>query len=343
MVDRQFSGIGRIRRASGTSDRRVLAGINKMLDVLYEQGLHGQLEAIRDGSLKPIAAYAVFRTSRPDRVPDAPAMMPLEAAWTAWEEATPNTATRKMRRFAWAQLKTKLPPAANVSQLPTVLQHLRKELTAQAPTFNRVRACVLSFLKGTLGKGHGSYLAVRDIEGMTEHAKRRAAPTLAKAITVRRRLGGAAGEAWWSMVITGMGPKELDGSWSVGTDRIAIHGTKRGARDRIIPRFGTPVRRGMGWKQIREAIAALPDELKVQRYDGRRAFAHLIEEAGIPRTRRRMYLGHAVGDVTDRYETTDLAPYLAEDAEKVSALLVKAEAEAGKDANEVEIEKTRQD
>lgn len=325
LLDRQFSGIGRIRRASGTTDRRVFAGINKMLDVLYEQGLHGQLEAIRDGTLKPVAAYAVFRSSRPDRVPDAPAMVPFAPTWETWEAATPNKETRRMRRFARGHLEKRLNSASTVSSLPAAVQQLRKDLTARAPTFNRIRSCVLAFLKDVLGKGHGTYLAVRDIEGMTERARRRPAPTVAKAIAVRRALPAAAGDVWWTMVITGMGPTEVDGRWSLEADRVVIPGTKRGARDRFIPRFGTPVRRAIGWKRVRAAIAALPKELQVQRYDARRAFAHLLEEAGIPRTRRRMYMGHAVKDVTDRYETTDLASYLAEDAEKVSALLARAE------------------
>lgn len=34
-----------------------------------------------------------------------------------------------------------------------------------------------------------------------------------------------------------MGPKEYDGAWEVGVDRVAIHGTKRDSRDRIVPRL----------------------------------------------------------------------------------------------------------
>jgi len=36
--------------------------------------------------------------------------------------------------------------------------------------------------------------------------------------------------------------------------------------------------------------------------DARRTYANLLEAAGIPRTRKRMYVGHGVRDVTEQYE-----------------------------------------
>jgi hypothetical protein len=341
LLDRQFSGIGRIRRASGTTDRRVFAGINKMLDTFYERGLFGQLEAIRDGSLKPIAAYAVFRTTRAESVPDAKAMLPLLSTWETWEEETPNADTRRMRRFARVHIEQLATQGSAIAEMASVISRLRPRLVKQPPTFNRVRASALAFLKTTLGKGHPAYVAVRDIEGMHEDTVQRSAPTVAKAIAVRRALPASAAALWWSMATTGMGPKEIDGDWSVGTDRVEVHGRKRQARDRIIPRVSTPTRREIGWKQFREILRALPVETRVQPYDGRRAYAHLLEQAGIARTRRRMYLGHAVGDVTDRYETADLVAFLGEDAGKISALLETEEERAAKSGQDTTPERPR--
>lgn len=341
LLDRQFSGIGRIRRASGTTDRRVFAGINKMLDTFYEQGLFGQLEAIRDGALKPIAAYAVYRTTRADQVPDAKAMLPLLQTWETWEAATPNADTRRMRRFARGHITELATEGAPVTALASVITRLRARLLTQPPTFNRVRASALAFLKHTLGKGHPAYVAVRDIEGLQEVTEQRPAPTVAKAIAARRALPEAAAALWWTMATTGMGPKEIDGDWAVLEDRVQVHGKKRQARDRIVPRVSSPTRRTIGWKQFREALRALPEALRVQPYDGRRAFAHLLEQAGIARTRRRMYLGHAVGDVTDRYETADLVAFLGEDAAKISALLANEEERAANGEQDTTPKRTR--
>lgn len=324
-IDRQFAGIGRIVRASGTTDKRAFAGINGMLDDLYEQGLHSQLMAIRDGALKPMVAYAVYRRGKAEGVPDAPALRALEPAWAGWVEATPNAETRRMRRFAWSKLGPRIWKDAAIADCPAILRQAREDLTATAPTWNRVRACMLAFLKATLGKGHACYREAREVEAATERAARRPAPTPERAVAVRRALGGAAGDLWWQLYLTGMGPKEFDGAWEVEGALIRIHGTKRGARDRIVPRIIEPTQRTLGWKPFRLALATLPRELRVQPYDARRGFAHLLEEARIPRTRRRMYLGHSVKDVTERYETADLASYVLPDAKQISERLAEAE------------------
>ena len=46
-------------------------------------------------------------------------------------------------------------------------------------------------------------------------------------------------------------------------------------------------------------------------YDLRRTVAHWLEEAGIPRARRKLYMGHRSGDVTDLYERHQVETYLA--------------------------------
>ena len=52
-------------------------------------------------------------------------------------------------------------------------------------------------------------------------------------------------------------------------------------------------------------------------YDLRRSYANWLEAAGIPRTRRRLYLGHGAGDVTGLYETHEVAAFLADDAQRL--------------------------
>ncbi len=70
---------------------------------------------------------------------------------------------------------------------------------------------------------------------------------------------------------------------------------------------------------FRQALRRL--SIKVTPYDARRTYAHLMEEAGIPRTRRMMYLGHRERDVTDLYERHEVTAFLAEDAKKLHALV----------------------
>ena len=46
--------------------------------------------------------------------------------------------------------------------------------------------------------------------------------------------------------------------------------------------------------------------------------ANLLEAAGTPRTRRRLYRGHGAQDVGDLYEAHEVAAFLAEDAARLN-------------------------
>ena len=52
-------------------------------------------------------------------------------------------------------------------------------------------------------------------------------------------------------------------------------------------------------------------------YDLRRSFAVWMEDSAIPRSRQKLYMGHAVGDITGLYQTRDLLAWLGEDAERL--------------------------
>lgn len=321
LLDRVFPGIGRIRRAAGTTDRRIFNAINRMLDECYAAGLTGPLEAMRDGVLKPLIAYAAWKANGVAAIPDASALRPLKEVWAEWVRKTPNASTKAQRRYVWSRLSAVLLEDATLVALPGAIRKLREDLAEQAPWFNRIQAATLAFLRDTLGKRHAAYLGVADVPGLTEVKVRRPAPTPVQLIEIREQLPPAAAAIWWAMATTGMGPAELDGSWTADGVGVEIRGTKRSARHRTIPDLGGAVRRGMGWTQFRAAL----DAVDRQPYDARRGFIHLMEEAGITRTRRRMYAGHAAGDVTAGYETAELREYLASDRGLLLARLATAE------------------
>ncbi len=327
LVDRVFPGIGRVRRASGTTSARTFQALNRMLDDCYNDGALSALGAIRDGSLTLLTAYTAYRRGGVKAIPDAPAMRDVAPLWVAWQDATPNPETRRDRGTAWRRLEEMLADGATVAALPDAVREARTALMEHPPTFNRLRSAVLAFLRDQLGRRHATYLEVSGTPGLKETPARRVAPTPEHALRTRDALPAKAAAIWWSMVTTGMGPHELDGEWHVDGDTVFIGGTKRAARRRIVPRIAEPARRAMGWKQLRLELVALG----VQPYDGRRAFAHLLEESGVPRTRRKMYLGHAAGDVTGGYETAELREYLAADRLKVLARLTVAEAKNAAD------------
>lgn len=325
MLDRRFAGVGRIHRASGTNDARTLRAINAMLTRLFELGRIDTLRAMRSGDLHPLTAYNLYRKGDLKELPDLQTVRALEADWEAWQRATPSKHTRRARAYAWGKLAEVLPGSPTLADLPEALRTLRLDLQEHPPAFNRVRAAALAFVRDTVGRSHQLYASCTDVLALRERRQKRTAPPIAKAIRIREALPEPAAAMWWSMYLTGMGPDEYDSGWEVVGAQVQIPGTKRDARRRMIPLFGPLTRRGMGWKQYREALAALPAELAVQRYDARRGFLHLLEEARITRIRRKMYAGHALGDVTGGYERAELEAFVEADRQAVQAKLVVVE------------------
>jgi len=124
------------------------------------------------------------------------------------------------------------------------------------------------------------------------------------------------------MCCTGMGPDEFwGGKWEVYADRTRILGSKRERRLRWIPKLVIPVRPDATTYRRFATILSQATEGAVEPYDGRRTFAHWLELAGIPRTRRKAYMGHAGGNVLSLYEAHEVAGYLAEDTAKLVALI----------------------
>src|SRR5260370_550934 len=56
-------------------------------------------------------------------------------------------------------------------------------------------------------------------------------------------------------------------------------------------------------------------------YQARKTFDRWLQAAGIPRVRRKRYLGHGKRDVTDDYEFYEVTEYLRDDAAKLRAAL----------------------
>ena len=79
---------------------------------------------------------------------------------------------------------------------------------------------------------------------------------------------------------------------------------------------------GSTWAQRRFGVAiSRASEGRVLAYDLRRTYANWLEAAGIPRTRRKLYLGHAVEDVTALYEWHEVKDHLVADAKRVADYL----------------------
>lgn len=316
ILDRQFKGVGRLKRASGTNDPKLHRLLDGMLLTLKQAGRVDILRAIHSGALTPLEVWACFRLGELERLPTAETMKGLKDALETWARtAEAGTWHKASRRYAVAAILRQTRKGATLADLAPAVRAYKA--VAKGPAmFNRTRAAALAFVRDTLGRSHPIYGQILDVT-VRKEARRAGRPLAVEEVAALADQLGELGPCLWAMAVTGMGPGEYWGRWTVKPDRVLIYGTKRAGRVRAVPRVADVAAPRGSADGFRHALAKVSPTVKP--YDLRRTFANWMEEAGIPRTRRRMYLGHGIKDVTDLYERTDVERFLAEDGEKLRA------------------------
>jgi integrase len=319
IIDRRYHGVGRIKRASGTNEAKVFRKILDMLDEIAGAGRTDVLRDIRDGILHPLEVWNAYRQHGVHRLPTAERLRPLQSAVEEWLK-TAEIAAKTRRDYAYVLngVTDTAPSTTPITKLPKLLAAYRYR--AKPRMFNLARSACQAFIRDTVGRYHELWVEVANVRPRKVRAKRGNPQTPEEARTITQSLGRYGG-MWWTMCCTGMGPNEYwDREWEILEDRIVIHGTKREGRSRVAPRITSPVRALILYPAFRRHLLDATDGT-VRPYDARRSFAHWLEEAGIPRTRRRQYLGHGRRDVTDIYEDFPVERYVGQDARRLEEYL----------------------
>lgn len=323
--------VGRIAVASGTRHAPTFRRLNEMLTTLNETGRSDILRQIRDG-LSPLTVYESFRANELHKLPTSDEMKPLKGEMEAWLEEVECGVRQKA---AHKTMVTHL-GSGTVVDLPTRLIEYRA-LCKKARTpaqFNRVKMSTLSFVRDTLKRSHRIYGEVQDVPPMREKKSPERhilswgqVEEKAEMMTdMRDRL------AVYGMWLTGMGPTEwyLNG-WEERHDRVVVFGEKRKGRARSVPAVRTeyfsrakPMADCKPLREMRRFGERLYATCGIHTYDLRRSYANFLEAAGITRTRRKLYMGHRSGDVTDIYEQHEVDEFLAPDAEHLEAFLARS-------------------
>ena len=316
ILDRRFPGVGRIKRASGTTDRSIFKSLNGMLDVLWNMGRVDLLRAIQERKLHIMDVWAPFRLGHLNELPDPDSLQPLEQAWLAWVETLEHST--RYKRDCRAAIRTLAPkPKDTIARLPALVMGYRFKAQRQghATTFRRTKNIAQAFVRDTMGRSHAIYDRLRDIQSLKIHRKEGNPQTPEQARAIRDALGEH-GHTWWAMCCSGMMPDEYwGGKWKVGSNFIHIMGTKTDSRNRKVPRICTPQQptpqSASGFaKALLKASGG-----SAKPYDARRTFSHWLEEARVTRTRIKLYMGHTAKDITDLYQRHELAAYLESDAD----------------------------
>lgn len=323
MIDRRFPGVGRIYRASGTTDLGVYTQIagkdlrhtplshrTDMLSVLHQTGRWDILEGLRDGHVLPVLVYRHWRQGTLDRVPSAEELIPLkEIAKWASKYACSEGYRREIKYNVERLLK--INPRGTIGDLPALVK-AHKEAYRDRPTqFNRARAQMMSYLSDTLGKAHALWRAVGEIKKLKEVKRAQKYLTIeeARKIAAEFRYGAE----WWSTCLTGMGPSEyFEDGFDLSDSRwIHIKGKKRAGRDRFVPRLGEILEPRCVSTTFASHLRKYNPELMPRM--PRHSYGRWLAEAGIKDSNIQGYLGHGRQRTTDLYLFKELKEEIPRD------------------------------
>ena len=315
----RIPGCQPVRRLSGTTDPEVLKRLKHMLYALHEQGRDDLVNAIAAGKLKPLQVLTLYRFRRLDQLPHAEELPIFAETWPGWLETTEYSDEHKDHfRKCFTTLGKYLPREATLGDLVKGLEAYRDAMRAHPRSVNMMKSHVQAFLRSLLGKRHQAYLEAVDMPKLRERPVLRRNPLTANRLhQVVKDLGPRYGANAWSMALTGMGWKEYTGRWEREGVGLRIHGTKTQGRDRLIPMVGLISRPQGCLFSFRQHLR----EHGLTPYDLRRTFTGLMVEAGVPRPRRKAYMGHTADDITALYEAQEVREYLTRDAERMQQLL----------------------
>ena len=314
IIDRTFRCVGRLKIRTGTRIPAVRRKLSRMLTALADEGRVDMLRAVRDGRISIMQLHDAYQRKALDQLPSAETSKPLAAAMANWiasfGETKHATSLETSRRYL--QLAK---PAALVSDLPQLLETLRTTLGKAHPrSFNMLRSAASGFVRQTLKRSHPLYAHVLAVELVPIKKTRRHRPLTVAEMRVwfPAPSSDPVDAIAWGMATTGMGAGEYWGRWSVLLDRVHIEGTKRESRVRDVPLIFPPavprIHRRTFEDKLRERTSRA-----MTPYDLRRTFANWMEQAGIIRTRRKLYMGHSAGDTTGLYELHEVSAFLAAD------------------------------
>jgi hypothetical protein len=322
-VDITIPGVGRIHRRSGVTAERERRALIAMLHELPKRGFRALVMQIQRGERTMLEVYSHYVADTLAGLAGPRLDRPIASVIETWlDQADVADSTRQFRRDAWAALMCHARRGATLAELPAILASYRTAcVAADTPSMlNRTRAALQAFVRDTVGPRSALWRELADVRPMRERKQGRAGYTLAEALVIRDRLAPNAGRIWWGMCLTGMNPKEYWGDWTVQAgERVHIAGTKRPGRLRDVPLVDLPTRPELtraGFKSaLDRLVAGVTPKL------ARKTFDRWMQDAEIPRVRRKRYLGHGKRDVTDDYEWYEVLAYLREDAGKMRALL----------------------
>jgi integrase len=329
MFDRRFRHVGRVKRASGTLDLDELRQINEAFTAIAELDPPRTdiIRAVQDRIYTPREVWQAFRKQRLDSLISSRTsralLFPAMRQWIETYQCSDKhrVSLHQSLRYFEAQGSKRSP----IEDLPRLLEKFRVKMNAskQGRTFNITRSAAQAFVRSTMKRNHPIYMELAAVEVLPEIPTREGNPqTPDEMRALMKKLAPQHAKIAWGMAAGGMGPKEFWGKWTMLSDRVRIFGTKREGRNRFVPIIDAEIEHPtVEYRAFQKALLKATDGA-VEPYDMRRSFSTWMEDAAIPRTRRRLYMGHGAVDVTDLYEKRDIQRFLAKDSKRLQKFVL---------------------
>lgn len=332
-IDRRFAGIGRLKLSSGTTDGPTFKRINAMLTMLHQKGRLDILRALQAKIVSPLDVWDRYRTNRLDKLPTVETVIPLWPALEAFRAEVSGADARDSWRGTVNALQRQVAGTTpTVADIPKILTTYRKqaEKAQTASMFNNARKNLQAYLRATVGADAPLYVTTRAIAPLPTNRRasrpftRSTLPPFLNAMLAMH--GEATAASARSLALSGMRPVEywggkwtLDGAGEVATIVTAKqrNGKVKIRRVPLVQPIAPPGCSRDSFERRMRNVTGPAHEL----YDLRRTFMHLMESAGIPRSRRMSYLGHGPADVSALYEEHEVLEYLAQDRATLAAYL----------------------
>lgn len=315
ILDRRLGKLGRLKIASGTTDRDEFLALNTLITKLKRERRWDLLSLLTQRIVPPLElADAIFRGDV-GALPTAEELYPLAAAFARWLTGA-DLAERT--KAGYRRLLASL--TGTLHQLPALLaaDRVAAVQSGKRASYNARLDAVRAFLRDTLPADHrlGRLLPARlDVTHR---------PGNPQELDQVRVLAGELRHAdeLWALCLTGMRAGEYWGAWTALTDRVQVAGTKTRAAARAIPLVYPIARPQISHAYFYELLQAATGKA-VNVHDLRKTCQHWQEEAGLVDWHIKLYAGHALErDLRVIYrKPRDLTRILREDADKMRAYL----------------------
>lgn len=303
-LDRRFRSIGRINRASGTTERKTFEAIDSMLGVLYQQGHWDVLKQIKTGHVLPLQALSLWRQGQIYRITNAATLRKLSPEIEDWITSRQATATTKRNNLSEIRRMLNVTGNPEIASVAEAMKRYRDDCLVRGvfDTFNRTRKLILAFLAEGLPKQvalRDDVLAVGTLDVKSSSARH-------FTVVEMDQLLGALSQDHRHMartlLFTTMGWSEYTGDWKIlGDNRVHIVGTKNSYRNRKIPQFERHLVRPLcGAASFRKALQKVHPDLQVRSF--RNSLTRWMASAGIDQWRVEVYTGHAPSTMTIHYQ-----------------------------------------